>query len=441
MLQRGSKTRVIAGVSIVAAGALALAACSSSDDNATDGSSSSTAGKSGSFTYLSFAENTAIKGTLESLSSDACKDENASSPLKVTTQPQASFDQQIQLLAGQGALPSIFPAGNSPDVAKSLDKAGNLVQIGDELKALGKQDDIIPAAKSTIEKLYDGKDYVLPTEFNVEGFWYNKEIFTKAGLEAPTTWDDLVKDADALKASGIQPFAADGKDGWPLSRLVGNYIYRSLGADALQAVADGTAKLTDSGYVEAAQKVADLGKAGYFGKSVGSIDYTTAMNQFLTGKAAMYYMGSWALSNFNDPKQNVIGADNIGFVPFPAVTGGKGSADELAANVGVPLAMAKSKFDDGAKAWLGCIADNYGAAALNTGGVITGFKVNDDSTDVPALTKSVQDTIAHTSNTVLWFEALFSPKATTTSQTNAALLATGQLSPSDYMSKIQADLG
>ena len=39
---------------------------------------------------------------------------------------------------------------------------------------------------------------------------------------------------ETLKAAGVQPFAADGKDGWPITRLVGNYIARDLGPDALQ---------------------------------------------------------------------------------------------------------------------------------------------------------------------------------------------------------------
>ncbi|PJI91153.1 ABC transporter substrate-binding protein [Luteimicrobium subarcticum] len=435
MFQRGRRTaRLTAGLSIVAAGALALSACSGSD------SSSGSDAKSGPFKYLSFSENTTIQDTLKTLASGQCADANSKAELQVTTQPQASFDQQIQLLAGQGALPSIFPAGNSPSVAKELDRSSSLVDTGAELEALGDSDDILPAAKSTIEKLYDGKDYVLPTELNVEGIWYNKKLFADNGIEAPATWGDLTADAAKLEAAGVQPFAADGKDGWPLTRLIGNYIYRSVGADALQAVADGKAKLTDQAYVDAAQAVADLGAKGYFGKSVGSIDYTTAMNQFLTGKAGMYYMGSWALANFNDPKQNQIGADNIGFVPFPTVSGGKGGS-ELAANVGVPLALSKKSYDSGSKAWLDCIAKNYGAAALKGSGTITGFKVNGDAGKVPALTKSVQEQIDSSTDTVLWFEALFDPKATTTSQTNAALLVNGKLSAADFMSKIQADLG
>ncbi|KQS97716.1 ABC transporter substrate-binding protein [Cellulomonas sp. Leaf395] len=436
MLTRERKrTQVVTFLGLATAGALLLSACSGSSPA---GGSTGAANKE--FTYLSFAENTSIKDTFTSLSTGSCSTAEADAKLKVDNTPQAAYDQSIQLKAGQMDLPSIFASGNSPQIAKDIESSGALVDIGAELSDMGLEDAIIPAAKSTIEALYDGKVYVLPTEFNVEGIWYNKQLFAANGIEVPATWDDLVAAADTLSAAGVQPFSADGQDGWPLTRLVGNYIYRSLGPDALAKVADGSAKLTDSEYVEAAQKVADLGAKGYFGPSVNSIDYMTAVNQFLSGDAAMFYMGSWILGNFNDPEANKIGNDNIGFMPFPAVEGGAGSADQLAANVGVPLAMSKSRYDDGAKQWLECIAKNFGAQSLKDQGVITGFKVDGDVGEVPALTQSVQDQIATTTQTVLWFEALFTPKASTTSQTNASLLVTGGVSPEQFMETVQADL-
>jgi raffinose/stachyose/melibiose transport system substrate-binding protein len=127
-------------------------------------------------------------------------------------------------------------------------------------------------------------------------------------------------------------------------------------------------------------------------------------------------------------------------MPFPAVEGGKGSPAELAANVGVPLAMADFRYDDGSKAWLECIAKNFGSQSLKDQGVITGFKVDGDVGEVPPLTQAVQDKINETTKTVLWFEALFPPKASTTSQVNAAVLVTGGMTAEDFMGKIQADL-
>src|SRR5205823_4339159 len=164
-------------------------------------------------------------------------------------------------------------------------------------------------------------------------------------ISVPTSWDQMVADAAKLQAKGIQPFAASGIQGWPLTRLIGNLIFSSVGPNALVNVKNGKAKLTDPEYVAAAQKIADLGAKGYFGANVTSLDYDSATNEFLTGKSAMIYMGSWLLGNINSDADK-IGADNVGFFKFPAVDGGKGSIDQYPSNVGLPATFSKKALDD-----------------------------------------------------------------------------------------------
>ncbi|MHC3470797.1 ABC transporter substrate-binding protein [Streptomyces sp. 7R007] len=389
------------------------------------------------FSYLSVTENTTVKTTLGTLSKGACKAANDALPLKVETVPQASLDQKLQLLAGQNALPVQFAAGNAPALTQQLAKSGRVADLEKELRSLGVLDQLEPAAVSTIKALYGGKLEVLPYEYNIEGIFYNKKLFEANGLKVPGTWDELVAAAARLKAKGVQPFAASGQQGWPLTRMISGYLYRSLGPDALQKVADGKAKLTDPEYVKAAEEVAALGKKGYFGKGVGSIDYDTAMNEFLSGKAGMLYMGSWALANIADAKQDKVGADNVGFMPFPAVSGGKGSIDQYPSNVGLGITLSSKSFDSKTGDWVSCIAKNYGATALKDQGSISGFKVNTEVKDANAVTTQVRDTISSSRQNVLWFEALFGTKATTVSQTNAASLVSGSMSAKQFMQTVQ----
>ena len=87
--------------------------------------------------------------------------------------------------------------------------------------------------------------------------------------------------------------------------------------------------------MNAATQVADLGAKGYFGPGVSSLDYTPAEDVFLTGKAAMFYMGSWAVESTSTiPSVDQIGVNNIGFFPFPHVPGGKGPNPLVPANAG-----------------------------------------------------------------------------------------------------------
>lgn len=393
----------------------------------------------GSFGLLINDDNAVTQDVLTSLSTGACADENEASPLEIETVPQTGLDQQLQLLGGQNALPAQFAASGSPAVTKSLDEAGRTLDLEEALGDLGVLENIEPAALSTIENLY-GDLIVLPYQFNIEGVWYNTELFAENGIEVPTTWDEMVAAAGTLQDAGVTAFSASGEQGWPLTRLISGYLYRELGPDAMQAIADGDAQLTDPEYVEGAQAIADLGAAGFFGDGVGSIDYDTAVSQFLTGQAGMFYMGSWTLSAFNDADQNQIGEDSIGFFPLPTVAGGVGTADQIPANVGLPVAVSADSYDDETGAWLSCIAENYGTESLVEQGTVSGFRANGDVGDLPPLTRVVQDTIAETTESTLWFEALFGAKSTLTAQQNAAPLVTGSMSAEDYMAAIQADL-
>jgi|SRR6478735_670998 len=428
----GRKRAAMTWMGVGTAALLALTACGGSGS----GGSGSGGGDPKEFSFLVNAENTTIPDELTTLSKDQCKAENDDLPLKIETVPQTQLDQKLQLLAGQDALPVSFAAGNTPELTATLDADGQLLDFEKTFSDLGVLDKVSPAAISTIKSLYGGKFNVLPYQYNIEGFWYNKKLFADNGIDVPQTWDDLVADAQKLDAAGVQPLSASGEQGWPLTRLISGYIFRELGPDAMKKVADGDAKLTDADYVKGAQAVADLGAQGYFGKGVGSIDYDTAINSFLSGDAGMLYMGSWVLGSFADDSLNKIGNDNIGFFPFPNVTGGAGSSAQTPSNVGLPVAFSAHQYNDKVGAWLKCIAENYGQASLEDQNSISGF-VPATQPKLDPLTQLVQDQVNSTKESVLWFEALFGAKATSVSQTNAAPLVSGGTSADDFMKKVQ----
>ena len=387
-----------------------------------------------SLTFLKNSENTTTEPILTALAEDQCAAEEKTLPLEVSSVPQAELDAQVQLLASQNGLPAVFSAGGNPAEGAKLVEQGVVVDFDKALTDLGVRDQIVPGAVSTIEKLYGGGFNYLPFQYNIEGIFYNKTLFADNGWAEPQTFDELVALSAKVKAAGYTPLAASGEQGWPLTRLVSGYTFRDLGPDALQKVADGDAKLTDPEYVAAAQAIADLGAEGYFGANVTSLDYDAATNEFLTGKAAMIYMGSWLLGNINSDA-NQIGAENVGFMPFPAVTGGAGDIGQYPANVGLPATFGSKSYTPEVGEWLKCIANNYGNEALEQG-QITGF-VADVEVEQNEVTAAVSDTIATSTDSVLWFEALFPAKASSVSSTNAALLVTGKLSAEEFMKLVQ----
>src|SRR6266567_910359 len=257
---------------------------------------------------------------------------------------QGNLNQQVQLLAGQGALPVLYNSP-PPDLMAQLTKNGEVLDLESTFQQLGVSQQVVPAAIAIVKKIFNGKFIALPFELNIEGFWYNKQIFAQNGIQPPTTWDQLVQIAASLQQKGIQPLSASGIQGWPITRLIGGYLFRKLGPNAMAMVQSGQAKLTDAAYVEAAQAVANLGKQGYFGKGVATLDYNPALDVFLNGKAAMFYMGSWELRDYNTASVNKLGVDNIGFFPFPNVTGGAGNSTQTPMNAGQPTAVNKKKYN------------------------------------------------------------------------------------------------
>lgn len=414
-----------------------LVACSS---GSTDGGGDSGADPE-TFTVLSANENQTMPQVLETLGAGACEAENEALPLEQETVAQADVVQKVTLLASQASLPSHFIAGTSmvrPD--GDLGTAGLVLDYEEALTDLGVWDEILPAASSTVENVY-GQMVSLPYQYNLEGIFYNKEIFAEVGIEEPQTFDELLDVNDKLMAAGYTPLAEAGAAAWPVTRLIGMYAYRLVGPDAMTAIQDGDAKLTDPEYVEAAQAVADLAESGAFGEGFISMDPAAANNAFLTGKAAMKYDGTWLLSDINNPETTTIGAENVGFMPFPAVEGGKGSIDQWPANAGAAFAMTPKTYGPKTGAWLKCIAENYGSQALADAGVISGFKVNEEVPDLDAPTRMIQEQVAEIDDTtVLWFEALMDGKSTSLAQSNMSLLVSGQLSAEDYMAQLQQSI-
>ncbi|WP_329005748.1 extracellular solute-binding protein [Kribbella sp. NBC_00709] len=385
-------------------------------------------------------ENTSVPAELKSLANGKCKTEATALPLDIQQSPSADIQQKIQLLAGQDALPSLFAAGNSfIDKGGDLQKNGQVLDLDKALTDLGVNDKITPAAKSTLQQLYSGTIPSLPFQYNIEGIWYNKKIFAEQHIAVPTTWGELLAAADKLKAAGITPFTASGGTSWTISRWVGAYLFRSLGTNAMLDVKEHKTKLTDPQYVAAAQAIQDLGSKKYFTDGISGIDYDTANNQFLTGKAAMMYMGSWLLALVNDPSKNKIG-DAVGLMPFPAVEGGKGDINAYPANTGAPTSVNPKLFGPKTQAWVKCIATNYASDSMEQSGTFSGFVMDHPVKNIPPLTADVQQRIDKSTSTVLWFEALFNNKANQDAGAYVVKLLTGSMSAADYMGLLQKDL-
>lgn len=184
----------------------------------------------------------------------------------------------------------------------------------------------------------NGKVYMMPTNVTTWGFFYNKQVFEKAGITPPKTWNDLMTDAAKLKATGIIPFTIGTRDLWANDLWFDYLDLRVNGLDFHMRLMDGKERYTDARVKKVFNIWGDAIKKGYFQENASSYGWQEAIPFLAQGKAAMYLLGPYILTSL---PANVHG--NIGFFKFPVVDASVPDFEELSINgVGVP-AGAKNK--------------------------------------------------------------------------------------------------
>lgn len=263
---------------------------------------------------------------------------------------QTSF--QAKMAAGGDDAPDIVHANLLGDTPANNVKKGYILKLNDFVKA--------PNAYNNGTTLYDGINgdywpyaytadgdiFMLPFDLVGTGFYYNKDLFAKAGItETPTTWEDLFADLQKLKDQKIIPLAmsqATGSDyeGWMVGAFE-DWANRSLIPDIL--VQPGDARNTpeveaingkvkydpndpffDIGAVVDAERTMALWKSGkydpmgpaeqkiwstlkqlstYLQPGYATMKDADAYQLFISGKAAAYWNGSWQVGQILKDQQ------------------------------------------------------------------------------------------------------------------------------------------
>jgi len=175
--------------------------------------------------------------------------------------------------------------------------------------------------------------YGVPMLTSQVGFFYNKDLFAKAGVDgdAIKSWADLIAAVKKLQGAGITPIIAGGGDKWPLHFYWSHLAIRIGGKPAFDAALRGEGKgFAGETFVRAGElfkELADLKpfQAGYLGAT-----YPQSAGQFGDGKGAMMLMLNGLLNTMKSNAADKAGIpdEKLGWFPFPSVPAGKGAADD-----------------------------------------------------------------------------------------------------------------
>ncbi len=165
----------------------------------------------------------------------------------------------------------------------------------------------------------DGKVYAPPyVRYAKPGFWYKKSFFEANGLEAPTTWDELMALVDTLAGiEGIKnPIVTGDEVGWPISDATEHFLATFGGPDLINDIIAGNVKWTDP----EVRAVFENYLVPLLEKDAFSdpIEWTSALELWWGEEYGLYFMGNWIIGMVED-------SDDLGVFTLPgaqAVVGG-----------------------------------------------------------------------------------------------------------------------
>ncbi len=244
-------------------------------------------------------------------------------------------------------LTTAFAAGEGPDVfftcppllarfvaagvALPLDS-----YLSDEARA-----DFNPAALAGTT--LNGTLYAFPFESELLGLFYNIDVLAEAGIEPPTTWDELVDATGKLATetrAGLSMRVAND------SSIVFNYLpfLTEGGGTVFNADLTGSALDSQANY-DALQLYHDLMASGGLNLKPSRGNGGDDIGILAEGEAAMQISGTWTITGLENTYPDV----NIGVVPYPVKDKTQKTATaaggwQLVANSRSPYADEAAKF-------------------------------------------------------------------------------------------------
>ncbi|WP_333755835.1 ABC transporter substrate-binding protein [Streptomyces sp. IBSBF 3352] len=158
--------------------------------------------------------------------------------------------------------------------------------------------------------------------------WYSPDALAQAGVEPPTSYDDLLKAGRTVSDSGLAAFSVAGQDGWTLTDWFENVYLSQAGPEKYDALATHQLKWTDASVVKALTTLGEMFKDKQLiaGGQKGALntDFPGSVEKVFGPKpeAGMVYEGDFVAGVAKDQFGRKIGED-ANFFPFPAVGGGK----------------------------------------------------------------------------------------------------------------------
>lgn len=349
----------------------------------------------------------------------------------VTTENEA-YKTKIKAAMSSGeGLPDIFFTWGMGFLGEFVN-AGRVYCVDNEYEAYK---DELPEAM-TVNVRYDNKMYGVPYTMSLVTLYANMDLLAQVGYEdIPATYEDMMACCEALKAAGIIPFGVSGKELWCLSEYVEPLVIKSVGGQALRDMYNGEASWNNDGVVKAIEAFQGMVENEYFDPSAAALGNDEVKNNFIAGKYAFYQNGSWNNKDIGEQAQFNVKAGTFPVlddsIPLYSMIGGPNNTlavtessknKDLAVEAAFFLAKFMSDADYKSGANLPCWAA-------------------DPNAEVNSLIQAAADMASKAEDMVLFGDNFLSADAANTYLDYIGLAYAGDVTPTEYVEGLDADLG
>ncbi|WP_344982306.1 ABC transporter substrate-binding protein, partial [Streptosporangium fragile] len=242
--------------------------------------------------------------------------------VEVETRPGGTEgDNIVKTRLSTGDMSDVFWY-NSGSLLQALNPAQTMVDLTGDAVLKNVQKDFLPVVTQA------GKVYGVPAGAGMGGgILYNRKVYDRLGLKAPTTWAEFMANNEKVKAAGITPVITTFKDTWT-SQLFVLGDYHNVQAQVPAFARDYTAGKAKFAATPAAlagfEHLAEVHAKGYVNEGFGSATSDQGMKMLVEGKGAHYPMLSAMLPPML--KDNPQVATDIGFFGVPGTDAAKHGA-------------------------------------------------------------------------------------------------------------------
>ncbi|MDZ5712731.1 ABC transporter substrate-binding protein [Jeotgalibacillus haloalkalitolerans] len=282
----------------------ALAGCSS--DNGGGDSSSGDEGSKTEITLAGWGGNPTEQDLLQQTLDDF-EEQNPDIDVKLEVIADQYMDvMKTRLIGGEG--PDVFylDAFEAP----ALIETGVLEPLDDYVTEEFDVEDFETPLLEAFQQ--DGVTYGFPKDYSTLALFYNKTMFEEAGVEVPTTWEEMMEVSEALTGDGVYGYGVAPE----LARQY--FVAESLGGSVVE---DNMANFGSDEVIEALQPIIDQHNVAKTSAQPSEVGASSGGDMFGQQRAAMVLEGNWNIPYLEETFPEL----EYGTAEVPTINGEKGT--------------------------------------------------------------------------------------------------------------------